>query len=83
MLDIGAVRFGEAGRQGDSAVGQVCPFLIALAVQRRELSGGELADALDDCLDHIRAGGGKAGIGSQFVDPGVDADGKDLVGGGQ
>jgi hypothetical protein len=75
LLDKGAIGFGKAVGQG-WCHWPACAFDIALAVERRPFTGGERADPLDNRLDHVRAGGGKAIMRGNFGDPGVDLDGQ-------
>ena len=81
LLDIGLVSRVETVGQAHHAVLKLRAFQIALAVQRGEFACCKLPDAFDDGFDQIGFGMGEAfGLG-EFVDPGIDADGKQLVGG--
>ena len=81
LRDIGVIGGLEALGQADHAILELRAFQIALAVERRKLSGSELADAFDDGLDQVRLGMLEALGLRQLLDPGIDADGEQLVGG--
>ena len=81
LLDIGLIGGLEPVGQADTAVLQPCAFEIALAVERREFARRELADAFDNRFDQIGFGMGETFGLRELVNPGVDADGEQLVGG--
>ncbi len=83
LLDIGVVSLPEPVGQAHHAVFKASALQITDAVQGREFSGGELADSLDDGFDQIRFGMGEAIRLGKLLDPGIDADGEQLVGGGR
>ena len=62
---------------------ELCAFQIALAVGRCEFACRELPHALDDRFDQIGLGMCEAFGRGQLFDPGIDADGEQLVGGGR
>jgi hypothetical protein len=82
LLDIGTVGLGKAGRKADLPGLEPRPLEVAGPVERRELACCEGAHALDDRLDHIGLGRGKALVAGELGDAGIDADRKQLVGGG-
>jgi len=81
LFDIGAVGRVKPFGQPHNAVLQPRAFQIADTVQEREFPGGELPHAFDDGFDQIGFGMGEAGGLGQFLDPGIDANGEQLVGG--
>jgi len=81
LLDIGVIGGLETFGQADHTVFELGSLQIALAVERGEFPGRKLTDSGDDRFDQIGFGVLEAFGLREFVDPGVDADGKQLVGG--
>ena len=82
MLDKGAISLGITGGQGDHACRGAGPLRVTNARQRREFSGGELADAFGNGFNHIGRGGGEAFMRADLADARIDLHRKDLIGGG-
>jgi hypothetical protein len=82
LLDERAVGVGEAGGQRYRAIVPFRALGIAQPVERCPFAGGQRADAFHDGFHQIGAGSLEAFVRRQFLDPGADAQGKHLVGGG-
>ncbi len=82
LLDVMFVSFGKAIRQVDRAIFEPGAFEVAHPVERGPFAGSEFANAAYDRLDHIGLGGSKSFGLRQLFDPGVYADGEQLVLGG-
>ena len=81
LLDIGAVSGVETVRQAHHPVLELRALQITDAVERREFARCKLPDTFDDGLDQIGLGMGEALGLREFLDPRIDADGEELVGG--
>lgn len=79
LLDIGLVGGLEPLGQADDAVFELRALEVADAVERREFARRELADAFDDSFHEIGLGMGEAFGRGQLRNPGIDADGEELV----
>jgi hypothetical protein len=81
LLDKGAV--GSAKPSGRVTLPSASLRLrIALAVERRPFTGGELADPFDNRLDHVGLAAAKRSLRGEFGDAGVDLHGEELIGSG-
>ena len=82
LFDIVLIGCGEAVGQRDNSVLELCALEIANPVQRRPFTRGEFADTTDDGLDHVGLCSGELFRLGKLFDPGVYANGKQLVLGG-
>jgi len=82
LLDIGGIGLGKAVGEAHLAVLEPGTLEIAHAVERRELARREPTHTIDYGFDHVGFGGGEAFVPRQLLDPGIDTDREQLVGGG-
>ena len=80
LFDIVLIGLGKARGQRDDAVRQYRTLLVADPVERRPFARSELADALDNGRDHVRAGSREPVVRGKVFDPSIDPDREDLVG---
>jgi hypothetical protein len=80
LLDIGLIGAGKTFGQAHNAVFKLRAFGVAHSIEWCKFPSGKLSDPCDNRLNQISLDMGEFLGLREFLDPGIDTDGKQLIG---